>query len=125
MTAIAAHLGCSPIIFHGVDFAFSSKMYTDHIREDHDKDHLSVVSITPDHLKTKHDWIMASDWLKEFISANHHIEFISTSMVDSFCSNKSPLSTTGKEAAITGHILKGPRCSAGGKNNARKKAATS
>lgn len=90
LTSLATHLGCSPIVFVGMDFGFAEKMYAGEIQEDlKEKEH--VIQKTKE-IKTKNDWVMATEWLNGWIKDHPETLFINTSEVSSFAgAEKRPL----------------------------------
>lgn len=96
MTSLATHLGCSPIIFVGMDFGYKDKMYTEELASSLHSEKAPVY--TKDQIKTKSDWIMASHWIEEWIKAHPETRFINTSTISTFTGAKpSSLATVQKK----------------------------
>ena len=95
LTSLATHLGCSPIIFVGMDFAFTDKMYADVLRQN---PHATSSFDKTEGVKTKNDWIMASHWIEDWIKQHPETSFINTSSISHF---KGAISTTLQKIALT------------------------
>ena len=78
MTAVATFLGCSPIIFVGMDFGFTEDMYARQVCC-HQKPLTGHIRQTEAGMQTKTDWIMASLWLSEWVEVHPNTCFINTS----------------------------------------------
>ena len=79
LTSLATHLGCSPIIFVGMDFGYTDKMYTQELREER-----APPLDKAEGVKTKNDWIMAGHWIEDWIKEHPETCFINTSTISHF-----------------------------------------
>jgi len=95
LTSLATHLGCSPIIFVGMDFGYTDKMYAQELREEVN----ALASFDPtEGVKTKNDWIMACHWIEDWIKEHPETSVINTSTISHFKGARSiPL----KEISLT------------------------
>jgi hypothetical protein len=77
-TAIAAHLGCSQVIFVGMDFScgpsgvYASKMAA----EEHQGE---LIELEKGKLYSRKDWLMAAEWTGAFAQKNPHIQWFNAS----------------------------------------------
>lgn len=86
LTSLATHLGCSPVIFVGMDFGFTEKMYAEEIKEaSAEKGHILQKT---EQIKTKKDWIMAIEWLAAWIKDHEDTLFINTSKISSLAGSQ-------------------------------------
>jgi len=71
LTAIAVELGCSPIIFVGMDLAGDRKsFYAEGIQDTFAKEELiEVLNEKGEVVLTRKDWLMAAHWLESFASS--------------------------------------------------------
>ena len=68
-TALAAHLGCSTILFVGMDFSCGpSEIYASGIAGDENRSEL--IELQKDKLYSKRDWMMSAEWMGTF-ARNH------------------------------------------------------
>ncbi len=76
--AIAAHLGCSPIILVGMDFSCGpDAIYASQIAGEENREEL--IEITKGELYSKRDWMMSAEWTSSFAKAHDQIEWINAS----------------------------------------------
>jgi hypothetical protein len=77
-TAIAALLGCSPIIFVGMEFSCSSdQVYAGGVSAfEHSDGFTEVINEKGEKLLTKNDWIMSADWQSGLTQKYPHIHFL-------------------------------------------------
>jgi hypothetical protein len=77
-TSIAAHLGCSTVIFVGMDFSCGPKeIYASKISGDENRD--SLIELEKDKLYSKRDWLMSAEWTVTFARKNPEIQWINAS----------------------------------------------
>ncbi len=77
-TSIAAHLGCNPIIFVGMDFSCGpDEMYASKIGGDENRG--CLVELEKGKLYSKRDWLMSAEWTVSFAKKNPHIHWIHAS----------------------------------------------
>lgn len=87
MTSLATHLGCSPIVFVGMDFGYKDKMYTEELTATDHSDEGAI--LMQGQIKTKSDWIMASHWIEQWIKTHPEARFINTSSISCFAGSES------------------------------------
>lgn len=76
LTALACHMGCSPIVLVGVDLAQTKeKTYAAGLDREEGGDLIEV----DENLFTRSDWLMAAKWLSEFASKHPEVEWINAS----------------------------------------------
>lgn len=74
-TAIAEHLGCSPIIFVGMDFSCEKQTpYASGIAGKEHRD--SLIEIEKDKLYSRKDWLMSAEWMRAFAEKKGQTCFI-------------------------------------------------
>jgi hypothetical protein len=77
-TSIAAHLGCNPIIFLGMDFSCGpDEIYASKIAGNENREFL--VELEKDKLYSKRDWLMSAEWTVSFAKRNPSIHWINAS----------------------------------------------
>lgn len=77
-TALAAHLGCNPIIFVGMDFSCGPDViYASDIAGQENREEL--IEIEKGTLYSKRDWLMSAEWISSFTSSHGKIEWINGS----------------------------------------------
>ncbi len=77
-TSIAAHLGCNPIIFVGMDFSCGpDEIYASKIAGDENRE--CLVELEKDKLYSKRDWLMSAEWTVSFAKKNPSIHWIHAS----------------------------------------------
>lgn len=73
--AIAAHLGCSPIIFVGMDFSCGpNAIYASEIPGEENRNEL--VELEKGKLYSKRDWLMSAEWMSAFAKKHPSIQWI-------------------------------------------------
>lgn len=82
LAAVAAYLGCNPIIFVGMDLCYSSgKKYSSLKTGAIPQDQLiSLKDIDGKIVLTQRDWILAADWLEAFIAKRPDCTHINTAL---------------------------------------------
>jgi hypothetical protein len=74
-TSVAAHLGCNPIIFVGMDFScgpdaiYAAQMAGEENRQ-------ALIELEKDKLYSKRDWLMSAEWTVSFAKKYPHIHWI-------------------------------------------------
>jgi hypothetical protein len=77
-TAIAAHLGCSTVIFVGMDFSCGpSGVYASKMRGDEHQGEL--IELEKGKLYSRKDWLMAAEWTGAFAQKNPQIQWFNAS----------------------------------------------
>jgi hypothetical protein len=77
-TSIAAHLGCNPIIFVGMDFSCGpEEIYASKIAGDENRG--CLVELEKDKLYSKRDWLMSAEWTVSFAKKNPNTHWIHAS----------------------------------------------
>lgn len=77
-TAIAAHLGCSPIILVGMDFSCGADaIYASQMAGVENQEEL--IEIKKGELYSKRDWMMSAEWTSAFARTHDKIEWINAS----------------------------------------------
>lgn len=77
-TAIAAHLGCSPIIFVGMDFSCGPDViYASDIAGEENRNEL--IEIEKGALYSKRDWLMSAEWIASYARERESVEWINAS----------------------------------------------
>jgi hypothetical protein len=77
-TAIAAHLGCSTIIFVGMDFSCGpDAIYASNIPGEENCSEL--IELEKDKLYSKRDWMMSAEWMGAFAQSHPEITWINAS----------------------------------------------
>ncbi len=77
-TALAVHLGCSAIIFVGMDLSCGpEEIYASKISGDENRD--SLIEIEKGKLYSKRDWLMSAEWTGAFAQKNPAIQWINAS----------------------------------------------
>ncbi len=76
--AIAAHLGCNPIIFVGVDLSCpGTQVYAGKEKgEEHEGSWISVKDILGNEVLSKRDWVMSAQWQSDLIASMGEIRWI-------------------------------------------------
>ncbi len=79
--AVAAYLGCDPIIFIGVDHCgFEDRMYCNHVLPDaREEEFIDSKNMQGDPVLSKRDWIMSTHWLSQFIQNTSHLQWFNCS----------------------------------------------
>jgi hypothetical protein len=78
-TALAAHLGCNPIVFVGMDFSCGpNAIYASKIAGDENRD--ALIELVEDQLYSKRDWLMSAEWTASFAKKNDAIQWINASL---------------------------------------------
>jgi hypothetical protein len=73
-TAVAAHLGCNPIIFVGMDFSCGPKaIYATQMAGEENQ---ALIELEKDKLYSKRDWLMSAEWTVAFAKKHPHIQWI-------------------------------------------------
>ncbi len=77
-TAIAALLGCSPIIFVGMEFSCpKDAIYAAGMQgNEHDKGFIEVQDKEGQKLYTKNDWMMSAEWLSAFATSHSEVRWM-------------------------------------------------
>ena len=74
-TAVAAHLGCSTIIFVGMDFSCGpNEIYAANI--DGDENRKELIELEKGKLYSKRDWMMSAEWMGAFARSYPNIQWI-------------------------------------------------
>ena len=74
-TALAAHLGCSAIIFVGMDFSCGpDATYASSLPDDKNRD--EFVELEKDKLYSKRDWLMSAEWMGTFAQNHPRIQWV-------------------------------------------------
>jgi hypothetical protein len=75
-TALATALGCSPIIFVGLELSTASEeVYAKGVLEKIGKEFVEAFDVHGKKVKTKQDWLMAASWLEQFAKEHPETEF--------------------------------------------------
>ncbi len=73
--AIAAHLGCDPIIFVGMDFSCGpEQIYASKIAGVENRD--ALIELQKDKLYSKRDWLMSAEWMSSFAKKNSGVHWV-------------------------------------------------
>src|SRR5271170_3378158 len=73
-TALAAHLGCSTVIFVGMDFSCEpDNIYAAQIADEENREALIALQHEGKELYSKRDWLMSAEWMCAFAQKNPHI----------------------------------------------------
>ena len=76
-TAVAAHLGCSTIIFVGMDFSCGpNEIYAANIAGDENRKEL--IELEKNKLYSKRDWMMSAEWMGTFARNHPNIQWINS-----------------------------------------------
>jgi hypothetical protein len=76
-TAIAAHLGCNPIIFVGMDCSCGPQtIYASNIAGEENREEL--IELEKGQLYSKRDWLMSAEWTGAFAAQHSHLKWINT-----------------------------------------------
>lgn len=77
-TALAYALGCSPIIFVGLELSTrSQQVYAKGVEEEVGKEFIETRDCKGDKVFTKQDWVMAKEWLEQFAKEHPDTQFLS------------------------------------------------
>ncbi len=75
--AMAAHLGCNPIILVGMDYCYRGKQkYAGQATSSSGAVLVAAVDAKGEVVETQRDWLMAIRWMEEFAAAHPEISFI-------------------------------------------------
>jgi hypothetical protein len=75
--AMAAHLGCNPIILVGMDYCYRGKQkYAGQKTNSLEAPLVAAVDALGEAVETQRDWLMAIRWMEEFAAAHPKISFI-------------------------------------------------
>ncbi len=74
--SLAAHLGCSPIICMGMDFACGKEVYASGLSAEKNADEL--IEVEPG-VFSKKDWVMSAEWMSSFALKHPHLQWINAS----------------------------------------------
>ncbi|NGX59322.1 MAG: hypothetical protein KR126chlam3_00471 [Chlamydiae bacterium] len=76
LTALACHLGCSPIILVGVDLAQQKeKTYAGDLERSEGGELIAA----GDGMYTRRDWLFAADWLSQFAKSHPEVDWVNAS----------------------------------------------
>ncbi len=76
-TALAHALGCSPIIFVGLELSTrSQRVYAKGVEEEIGKEFIETRDCNGDKVYTKQDWMMAGEWLEQFAREHPDVQFV-------------------------------------------------
>ncbi|GEM_PF-705912 len=74
-TSLAAHLGCSTLIFVGMDFSCGPEViYASKIAGEENRE--ALIELEKDRLYSKRDWLMAAEWMGDFAKKNPSIHCV-------------------------------------------------
>jgi hypothetical protein len=77
-TSLASHLGCSAVIFVGMDFSCGpQEIYASQILGDEHSE--ALIALDKDNLYSKRDWLMSADWMGAFARKNPAVHWINAS----------------------------------------------
>lgn len=75
--AMAAHLGCNPIILVGMDYCYRGKQkYAGQTKNSSEVPLIAAIDAKGNPVETQRDWLMAIRWMEEFAAAHPDISFI-------------------------------------------------
>ena len=78
-TSLAAHLGCTTLIFVGMDFSCGpGAVYASKIPGDESRD--GLIELEKDKVYSKRDWLMAAEWMGAFAKKNPTIQCINATV---------------------------------------------
>lgn len=66
MVAIAAYLGCNPIVFTGLDFCFEKNKYPEEIPQGQPVELIETTDFFGNRVFTQKDFILSKEWLENF-----------------------------------------------------------
>lgn len=77
-TSLALHLGCSAVIFVGMDFSCGpDAIYASQISGDENRD--ALIELEKDKLYSKRDWLMSAEWTGASVRKNPQVQWINAS----------------------------------------------
>jgi hypothetical protein len=81
LCAIARHAGCNPIIFVGMDLAFTNNLeYAGGVGQTQvEKERVELIGERGDPLFSKKDWIIAAEWIESFARDHSETAFVNAS----------------------------------------------
>jgi hypothetical protein len=77
LVALATKMGCSPIIFAGMELSTASnRVYAAGVEEKVGEEFIETLDVDGKSVLTKHDWLIAGQWLEEFTRNHPQTEFV-------------------------------------------------